>query len=215
MMHKYVGFLILILISCSSEKVDLYSDTISRFKVDYQGDSLVIGKLNFKETKIYDENDRLITKQTYDKNGMMRGQENIIYKKNNAGSEYRLLDNTLLSTYEYKYEEGFLLEKKSFDGSTNELLRIEQYSYDDDGNQIEKIIMNSEEIISRVFKFAYDGYGNELGFSAFDDSGKLLILETYKITELDEQNRWIKKYTERDSLIRSYYERKIEKINNN
>jgi hypothetical protein len=170
--------------------------------------------MNFKETKIFDEADRLIKKITFDKIGNLKGLENITYSGDKAKSEYRMADGTLLSTYDYKYQNNFLLEKKSFDGSNNQLLRIEQYSYDNEGNQTEKIIMNSDEIISRVFKFAFDNHGNELGFSAFDDAGKMLMLETYKITETDDQNRWIKKWTERDTLIESYYERKIEKINN-
>lgn len=213
MMYKYFVFIIVLFISCKSEVSEKYSDTITRYEVYYKGDSLVIGKLNFKETKVFDEHKRLLTKYTFDKSGNKRGIEKITYLGDQAKSEYRLMDNSLLSTYEYKYENNFLLEKRSFDGANNELLRIEQFSYDDMGNQTEKIIMNANEIISRVFKFAFDDKGNELGFSVFNEEGELLMLETYKITEMDNENRWIKKWTERDSLIQSYYERKIEKIN--
>jgi len=213
-MYKYFILSIITLISCQTEKLDHYSDTILRYEVNYKGDSLMIGKLNYKEIKVFNAENQLISKKTFDKSGKEKGQEIISYKGENATSEYRLLNDQLLSKYLYKYKNGFLLEKKSFNGTNEELLRIEQFSYDDNGNQTEKIIMTADKIISRVFKFAYDKFGNELGFSVFDDKGALKLIETYKITETDDQNRWTKKWTERDSLIRSYYERKIEEINN-
>ena len=126
--------------------------------------------------------------------------------------EYRLADNSLQSHYEYKFENDFLLEKRSYDASNNALLRIEQFNYDIKGNQTEKIIMDANEIITRVYKFAYDNYGNELGFSVFNENGQILLLETYKITEMDASNRWVKKWAERDSTIKAYYERTIEKL---
>lgn len=213
-MIKYLFFFAVLIVSCAKDNSILDTETVERYDVKYKQDSLVIDKLNYKDTQFFDANDRLQKKVIFDKTGKVKGTESLYYTNQNAKSEYRSADSTLLSIYEYSFENGFLLEKRAYDASNNSLLRIEQYSYDSNGNQTEKIIMDSNEIINRVYKFAFDEYGNELGFSVFDNQGKIILLETYEITDLDDDNRWIKKWAVRDSVIRAYYERTFQKNNN-
>ncbi len=130
-MYKKIGFLVLSIISCKTEKLIHYSDTITMYEVEYKGASLVIDKMNFKETKIFDEADRLIAKKSYDISGNPNGQKDINYKDNMVTSEYRRVDNTLSLTY--KYQNYFLLEMRSLDGSNNQLFRTKQHNYN--GNQ--------------------------------------------------------------------------------
>lgn len=209
-MVKYFILFIFILSSCEENKSKWTTETLERFDVSYKQDSLVIGNLNYKETLLFDNNERLQNKTIYDKSGKVKGVETLEYSNNNATSNYKLNDSTLLSKYNYKYENGFLLEKRAFDATDNKLLRIEQYNYDEAGNQNEKIILDADGIINRVYKFAFDDFGNELGFSVFNKEGKLVLLETYEITQMDNENRWLKKWAVRDSVIKSYYERTFE-----
>lgn len=210
-MNKYFSFFVLLFFSCSDEKINWETETVERYNVSYKQDSLVVENLNYKDVK-YFKNGRLQKKVIFSSSDDEKGTEVLNYKGGKVQSEYRSTDSTLLSKYDYNYENGFLLEKRAFDAN-NVLLRIEQYSYDDSGNQIEKIILDKNEIINRVYKFAFDNDGNELGFSVFNNEGKLILLETYEITQLDNQNRWVKKWAVRDSLIKAYYERTFKKNN--
>lgn len=204
----YITLLMVFVIGCvtdSTDNVD-YIEKIERFNVEYRNDSLLTGVLNFKEKKYFTKDGELIKRELFDTDERLKGTEIITLGDHSSHSIYKDTNDVVLSKYKSKYEHGLLLEKRAFDSNDN-LLRIEQYDYTETGQQKEKIILDANDKIQRVYKFAYDNYGNELGFSAFDYAGKLIALETYNISELDEKNRWIKKWGERDSVIYNYYER--------
>ncbi|MBT8231562.1 MAG: hypothetical protein HKO66_01440 [Saprospiraceae bacterium] len=212
-MKNLVFLALVLLFACSPEAKVNVIETVERFKVNQFEDSLAISKLEFKESKIFNNKDQLIERHSFDVNGRLKGFEKLTYNNGNADSKYFTSDSMMLSYYEYHFEHDILLEKKAYDASDSTLVRTEEYNYDEAGNLIEKIIVNSDGMIAQVYKFAYDKFGNELGFSVFDSSGKMILIESHRIVELDQKNRWTKKYSERKGIVRSYYTRKFSKIN--
>ena len=89
-MSKYLLLFLIFFIACSNNGSETYSDTISRYSVSQVKDSLVIGQLNYKESKVFDKNDRLITKKVFDKSGSLKGSEKLNYNNDKATSRIQI-----------------------------------------------------------------------------------------------------------------------------
>ena len=212
MTFKHIILLIIIGLSISSCGGDSEKrkETLEIFSIELSKDSVTVGNLTYKDIKHYDKNGYLHRQDFYNKYNELTGTEYIDRNKKEKHSEYISTDSTLLSYYNLVHEYDLLMLKSAFDGSNDAFLRAEQYKYDHRGNRLEKTILDENGQINRVYKFIYDKFGNETGFSGFDQNGENFLIETYKITEMDKQNRWTEKWGYRNNVPYTYYKRKIE-----
>ena len=212
MTFKHIILLIIIglcTLSCSDDSKKR-KEILEIFSIELSKDSVAVGNLTYKDIKYYDKDGYLYQQDFYNKFDELTGTEYIDRNKKEKHSEYFSTDSTLLSYYNLVYEYDLLKLKSAFDGKSDAFLRAEQYKYDHRGNRLEKTILDENGQINRVYKFIYDKFGNETGFSGFDQDGKNFLIETYKITEKDDQNRWTEKWGYRDNVPYTFYKRQIE-----
>lgn len=201
---------VITIIGCGDDSKDQSrKEVLEIYSIVLGQDTVGVGNLTYKDVKYYDKDNVLTQQDFYDKENNLKGTEYIDRTKTEKRSTYYSTDSTLLSYYNLVYEFDVLMLKSAFDGATDQFLRAEQYKYDDDGNRKEKMILDEQGKISRVYKFAHDEYGNESGFSGFDENGEIFLLETYKITKKDDQNRWVEKWGYRDNVPYTFYKRQI------
>jgi hypothetical protein len=200
----------LLLASCSDDSKKR-KETLEIFSIELGKDSLGVGNLTYKDVKYFDTDGYLYKQEFYNKFNELQGTEYIDRNKKEKHSEYFATDSTLLSYYNLVYEYDLLKLKSAFDGGSDQFLRAEQYKYDHRGNRLEKTILDENGAVNRVYKFIYDKFGNETGFSGFDENGKVFLIETYKITNMDKKNRWTEKWGYRDNVPYTYSKRTISK----
>ncbi len=186
----------------SKEQLEIYSIVLNK-------DSVAVGNLTYKDIKYFDEDNHLVKQEFFDKKNKLKGTEYIDRSKTERHSEYYDVDSNLLSYYNLVYKSDTLRLKTAYDGQSNQLLRTELYLYDENGNRTEKQIVDENNKLDRVYKFTYDEFGNETGFSGFDEEGQLFLIETYKITKQDDQNRWTERWSYREKVPFTFATRKL------
>ncbi len=201
----------LIIGSCKQDKKGR-KEILEVHSIKLVSDTVSAGQMTYKEIKYFDENNFLYKQEFFDKEGTLKGVEHRDRNKESKHSQYFTPDSILMSYYNLVYEYDILKLKSAFDAATDQFLRGEQYQYDENGNLKEKSIIDQNGIIDRVYKFAHDDHGNEVGFSVFNKEGDLILLQTDKITEKDNQQRWTEKWGYRDNVPYTYSTREIIEI---
>lgn len=171
-------------------------------------------ELKFKESHLFDKNDKEIGHFIYDTLGAKSFKEIYDISKNGnvLGSKFYDAKDSLLSIYKFAMDS--LDRKKTvqgFEASSNELLRIEDYTYDQNGFLQSKSILTPDLQVVRRQIFENDENGNELNIRMYDANGDIIFYEEYKITKIDEENRWTEKWGFTNNAPYSYRKRIINR----
>lgn len=159
--------------------------------------TLAAGPMTHHESTEYSGN-RKVSTTYYTTDGLIKGKEMFYYENENDTIPYKAdyvdAQQKLLSYYKYiKNGKDQLIASYAFDASTHELLRVEQYYY-------AKSVMTSKRIFdaqlnpSRRYAFTHDLYGNETGFQVYNEADSIVANEVFKITKMDEHNKWTEKW---------------------
>lgn len=183
---------------------------IEVYEVDKSSSDRAQGTLQFKESYVYDQNNKKIAHGIYNNDNTLKGIENYIYKdvkKPALGSEY-IENDKLLSYYKFEYDQK---DKKilsySFDGISDELLRKEEFGYDENGNQNMKVIKTAQDSIAKIFEFGHDDSGNETSVTIYNGGMQVLTKEDYEIISKNEKGEWTEKYGYVNNKLTTYRKR--------
>lgn len=105
---------------------------------------------------------------------------------------YRLLDGSLRSKHNYKYnDQGYLIEENAYesDGSLN---FKNTCKYDDKGNKIENYYYSSANVIESICTFKYNDNGSMIEKKLCNSKGGIIC-------------KWIFKYDRKGNLIKTKY----------
>lgn len=170
-------------------------------------------KITFLETYEFDEDGYEIGHLIYDTEGQLSGKELSVFDEDfehPIGTRYYSPEDSLLSYYSLKYnDKNQKISKWGFDASNDELLRMENFTYDKSGNMIRKDILSADNVLQSSFAFTYDAFGNKTAMILKDANGQELLTESYKITKLDDEKRWLENWGWRNDKPYSYRVREL------
>lgn len=221
--HNLMSILLSILFfacSCTSDQPSTAQKNISALPLDIQVFKMidkdgirVQGPKSFHEQYIYTDAGEKEAHLILDDNGVIKAKEIYVYEEGKlVGSNYTTPDDSLLSYHVVLLDSiDNVSVKKFFDGDTKELLRVETYDYLNGDKLKIKKIHDSKMNLSRVFTFQHDEFGNEKGFKVYDPTGIPLFGEDYKITKMDDKNRWIEKTGYRNDVATTLKKRVLKK----
>ncbi len=172
------------------------TEILEIYDTNNEGEAYSKGALQHYESKNFKEGVHVET-IFYNATGEAQGRQQFLFQEgsdNASRSEYYSPEGDLMSYYEYAYDsDGMQTEIKAYDGQNDELLRIETFQYE--GNKrTRRDIRNSNNIIQRSFHFGFDQYDNETSMTVTGSEGDTLAIETYKITLMDAENKWLEKW---------------------
>jgi len=185
-----------ITISCATDiKKDI--STLEIYTVQTNGETYAPDTMAYYETT-HKENSMIQKIEFYYSNGKLKGIEKYQYKDEDNlpdESKYYGPDDKLLSYYVLSYDKkGNKVMSAAYDASNDELLRRETFDYDANGYMTAKRIKNANDVTQRIYTFENDEKGNELSMKVANTDGSLVASETYQITKLDKDGKWIEKY---------------------
>ena len=191
--------------SISSKRIYKYDDEERLIeKETYYRD-----KLSFRDFYSYDDKGNMIEKTTLDADGALSLRQRYVHndKGNVIEERHHNDDDVFYNRIVFEYDEkDNVIEENNFDANDLHCLST-TYQYDDNGNMIEK---DFHSLLNSMFdfknQFKYDEKGNVIEEVYLDGGPSKRIIEY----EFDEKGNWIKsiayKYGEQQSRI----EREIE-----
>ncbi len=213
---KNLLYILLFFVCCScipdknwkKEIIETY--TVRRGDMKYHRDQLI-----YKEVNYYSEDDRLVERRFFNKDGSEKATEVYAYDANGQciSSDYIDPSGAKLSYYEFFYDaEGNRIRSVAYEAESGELLRIERFEYDDLGNRTMKEILDANSIVNQSFRFGFDEMGNETSMAAIDANNELIFTETHDITSRDPDGKWKLSWGFRDKIPKTVRYRETEKI---
>jgi len=193
-----LSILLIMLSSCSSNDNQIVSsESLELYKIVSDNGEFKQGPLSFSEIHFYNTKNQEVEHHVYNADSDDPNKEYFIFENGTATkSEYFAPDGQKMSYYTYQYDkDGNVTEKQSFDASNDELLRIEEFEFDDQGQMTKQLIREADGQLSRTMALSYDSNGNETQTTIRDGLGNILVNEEYRITKLDDQKRWIEKWS--------------------
>lgn len=200
--------------SCKKEEAKIESEiSLERWTVKGDSSSYEKDKIQYLETKLFNEKGEEKATAYYDENKAISGKETRVFSQEDGrlqGAQFRDAVDSLLSFYTFTLTaNGKISLSKAFDARTNELLRQESFTYNSRGDMIGKNIMDASGNIVRKFEFTVDKMGNEMEVRVLNPDNSIILVETFKVTKTDHQNNWIEKWGFVDDQPFSYLARKI------
>lgn len=196
---QYVLLAVLILISACQTEVDRTvhkEEYIELAKVKITAETYEKGEATFAEKNTFNRAGQKLEHIVVDVAGTRLGNEKFIYEKDRIiRADYFNSKDTLLSYYMYSYnDKGQKSMVKAHDAQNDELLRVEEFGYDDRGFNNVKKILTADMQLDRSYHFVHDLYGNETKVTTLNSAGDTLVQEDMKITQYDEDKKWLEKW---------------------
>ena len=198
--------------SCASENAikQIKTENIELYEMIEDNGEYKQGSLIHAESFVYDEQGNKVDHKMRQTDNSLH-QEKYIYDDGKIKiTNYYNDQNELLSYYNYEYENGEISRKKSFDATTDELLRIDDYEYNKQGQLLKQYIKTATGNINRTMAFSYDQYGNETQVTIRDGAGEIIINEEFKITDYDVDKRWLERWSFNDDKPLTLRKRVLE-----
>lgn len=188
----FYSLLIVLLAACQGEESPR-TEVLEIYKSRSEGGGYVQGPLTHYENRNY-RGDQHVETLFFDPSGELKGKEVFLYEEGRKEmpykSEYYQKDDYLMSYYAFSYNSaGEKIETKSYEGSTDELLRIERFYYADK-NMVRKEIRNTSDVVQRAYDFTHDGNGNETGMYITNAIGDTIAIEKYDIISFYDDKSW-------------------------
>lgn len=203
------------LYSCTTNDHQIVSsESLELYKIVSENGEFIEGPLTFSEIHFYNANDQEVEHHVYNAENDLPNKEFFIFENGKATkSEYFSPNGQKMSYYTYQYDKnGHTTEKRSFDASNEELLRIEEFEFDPAGQMTKQLIREADGQLSRTMALSYDVNGNETQTTIRDGLGNILVNEEYRITKLDDQKRWIEKWSFFNDQPISLRKRSFQKV---
>ncbi len=188
----FYSIIFLLFFSCSGDEQPR-TEVLEIYKSQSDGEGYVQGPLTHYENRNY-RGDQHMETLFFNPAGELKGKEVFLYDEGKKSlphkSEYYQQDDYLMSYYEFSYNEaGEKVVTKSYEGSTDKLLRIERFYYADK-NMVRKEIRNASDAIQRAYDFTHDGDGNETGMYITNAIGDTIAIEKYDIISYYDDKSW-------------------------
>lgn len=201
-MKQAICYLIILSISLiTCKEIDSQSgDTYERlevYSVKETPEEVKKDTLQYAEVSHMNKDGKLLVKYFYNHKNELKGKEvvsNDQFTSERYRSDYFDADGNQLSYYKHiKNKYGEIMSSTAFDAASDEFLRIERYRHVD-GNRTVKEVRDVKDQIQRRMEFAFDENNNEIAIAISNSQGHDIFYERYKVSSVDDKNRWIEKW---------------------
>ncbi len=208
-------FLMSFVLSCKNGSGKKTSMMLEIFSTKGDAKTMEKGELQYFESSEYEGNKKISTTY-YDAKGNVKGKEvfEFLSPADSLPIAAKYIDGRDQTLSYYKYindDKGKAISSFAFDASNDELLRVEQYSYKN--NLLHsKRIFDGNMNANRRYVFSYDEKKNETGFIVYNAKDSLMVNEEFKITKVDENNKWVEKWGFANGKPVTFHKRTSNKV---